>query len=119
MAGGRHTLSAAARTRRRDRTHRKGQLWLLLMCVILLGALISLFTVRGLRITDLRRQLSSAIVGRSEALVVRADLESQLARQDDLDAIEDAAREKLGWVRPGEERVLFVDQHGNTASGGE
>lgn len=119
MAGGRHTLSAAGIPRRRDRARRRSHLWLLIVCLIMFGALISLFTVRGVRISALRRQYQSSLLSHAEAMAARQDLEAQLALQDDLTAIEDAAREKLGWVMPGEERVLFVGESGNTAGEGE
>jgi len=38
---------------------------------------------------------------------------------DDLNAIENAARERLGWVMPGEERVIFVDQADEPGEEGE
>jgi cell division protein FtsB len=46
-------------------------------------------------------------------------LENRLALKDDLSAIEDAAREQLGWVIPGEERVIFIDRPESPASEGE
>ncbi|MCK4571109.1 hypothetical protein KAT84_04065 [Candidatus Bipolaricaulota bacterium] len=88
-------------------------------CVIVLGGLIFLFTVRGIRIRDLRYQLQSSLLGYEQALVERQDLESQLALKDDLASIEDAARERLGWVMPGEERVIFVDRTEESSGGRE
>ena len=81
--------------------------------------LVFLFTVRGLRIQDLRQQLQSSQLGYEQALVERQDLERHLALKDNLAAIEDAAREQLGWVMPGEERVVFVDPTGDSSNEGE
>ena len=119
MIGGRHTRPAVGISRRRDRAKRSTRLWLLLGGVVVLGALISLFTVRGIHILDLRHQLHSCLLGYDEAMVERQDLEHQLALRDDLAAIEDAARELLGWVMPGEERVIFVDRTEESAGEGE
>jgi len=88
-------------------------------CVIVLGALVSLFTVRGIRILSLRQQLQSSLLAHDEAMIERHDLGNQLALKDDLNAIENAARERLGWVLPGEERVIFVDQEEEPREEGE
>ena len=119
MVGGRHTLSAVGVSRRRDRVQRSRRLWLLLGCVIVLGGLVLLFTVRGIRILDLSRQLQSSLLGYDEAMIEREYLEDRLALKDDLASVEDAARERLGWVMPGEERVIFVDRTEESAGEGE
>jgi cell division protein FtsB len=86
---------------------------------MVLGSLISLFALRGVRIHTLRHQFESSQLGYGEAMAERQVLESQLALKDNLAAIEDAAREKLGWVLPGEERVIFIDPAGRSAGEGE
>jgi len=78
-----------------------------------------LFTVRGIRILDLRGQLQSSLLGYDEAMIERQDLENRLALKDDLASVEDAARELLGWVMPGEERVIFIDRTEESSSEGE
>jgi len=107
--GARQTRLAVGGSRRRDRAQRSRSLWVLLCCVIVLGGLVSLFTVRGIRVLDLRHQLQSSLLGYEHAMIERQDLETQLALKDDLAAIEDAARDRLGWVMPGEVRVIFID----------
>ena len=119
MIGGRHTRSVVGYSRRRDGGQRNNRLWLLLGCAVALGALISLFTVRGIRILNLRQQLQSSVLAHDEAMIDRQDLENRLALKDDLATIEDAVREQLGWVMPGEERVIFVDRTKEPASEGE
>lgn len=119
MRRGGRTRSAVGLSRRRDRTGRSRRLWVLLCCATVLGGLIFLFTVRGIRIRDLRHQLQSSLLGYEEVLIERQDLESQLALKDDLASIENAARERLGWVKPGEERVIFVDRTEESSGGGE
>lgn len=119
MVGGRHTLSAVGGARRRDGAQRSKRLWLLLGCAIVLGGLVFLFTVRGIRILDLRYHLQSSQLGYDEAMIERQSLENQLALKDDLTSIENAVREQLGWVMPGEERVIFIDQAEGSTGGGE
>jgi cell division protein FtsB len=98
---------------------RRGDLWLLVASVVILGSLISLFALRGVRIHTLRHQLEASQLGYDEAMAERQVLEDQLALKDNIDAIEDAAREKLGWVLPGEERVIFIDPAGSSEGEGE
>ena len=117
MVGGRHTLSAVGGARRRDGAQRSKRLWLLLGCAIILGGLVLLFAVRGVRILDLRRHLQSSQLGYEEAMIERQTLESRLARKDDLACIENAVREQLGWVMPGEERVIFIDDRADGSMG--
>ena len=119
MVGGRHTRSAVGYSRRRNHVLRNSSLWLIVGCVIVLGGLVSLFTVRGIRVANLRHQLQSSLLAHDEAMIERQDLEHQLALKDDLDAIENAARERLGWVMPGEERVIFIDQAAEPVGEGE
>ena len=119
MIGGRHTRSAVGYSRRRDGGQRNNRLWLPLGCVVVLSALICLFAVRGIRILNLQQQLQSSLLAHDDAMIERLDLENQLARKDDLAAIEDAVREQLGWVMPGEERVIFVDRTKEPGSEGE
>lgn len=119
MVGGRHTRSAVGYSGRRDGAQHSNTFWLLLGCAVVLGALISLFTVRGIRILNLRQQLQCSLLAHDEAMIDRQELDIRLALKDDLGAIEDAAREQLGWMMPGEERVIFVDRARESASEGE
>jgi len=119
MTGGRHTRSAVGYSRRRDGAQRSNGFWLLLGCVVVLAALISLFMIRGISILTLRQQLQSSLLAHDEAMIDRQELERRLALKDNLVTIEDAAREQLGWVMPGEERVIFVGQTEESEEGGE
>lgn len=47
-----------------------------------------------------------------------ADLESELARWDDADYVKAQARDRLGWVMPGETGYRVVDSAGNPIGGG-
>lgn len=119
MIGGRHVRSAGEYSHRRKRAQRGRSRWILLGCAIVVGGLVLLFTTRGLRIRSLRHQMASSQVAYTQAWIEREDLEAQLASQDDLSAIEDAVRKKLGWVLPGEERVIFINEAGDSSGEGE
>ena len=117
--GGRHTRSAVGGSHRRNREqHSKGP-WILLCCLLVLGGLASLFIVRGLHIRDLRQQLTTSQLDYQQAWIDRDKLEDRLASKDDLSVIERAARQQLGWVLPGEERVIFVKRSDESSSEGE
>ena len=120
MSGGRHTRSTVGVSYRRQHAQRSRRpWWILLCCALAFGALAALFIVRGLDIHTLHRQLAQSHVAYEQAWVDRVDLESRLASKDNLSAIEDAARQLLGWVMPGEERVIFVNREGEVSGGGE
>jgi cell division protein FtsB len=61
-----------------------------------------------LEIRSLRRELAALHAAEQAALFEQAVLRERLAEADDLGAVEEAARERLGWVLPGEEKVVFV-----------
>jgi len=82
---------------------------LALIALGVIGALaLSLFIVQALEIRSLHRELDDLQAVHQAAAIEQASLRERLAEADDLTAIEDAARERLGWVLPGEERVVFV-----------
>jgi len=82
---------------------------LALIALGVIGALaLSLFIVQALEIRSLRRELNDLQAVHQAAVIEQASLRERLAEADDLTAIEDAARERLGWVLPGEEKVVFV-----------
>jgi cell division protein FtsB len=119
MVGGRHARSAGEYSHRRKRAQRSRSRWILLGCAMVVGGSLLLFTTRGLRIRDLRQQMASSQIAYKQAWIERENLEAQRASQDDLSAIEDAARSQLGWVLPGEERVIFINRAEDSSSEGE
>ena len=119
MVGGRHARSAVGSSHRRNRAQHSRSRWILLGCAIALGMLVFLFTSRGMRIRNLRHQMASSQVAYEQAWIERENLENHLALQDDLSAIEDAVRTKLGWVMPGEERVIFIKRAEDSSGEGE
>lgn len=72
--------------------------------------LLSLFILQALEIRSLRRSLQILQATQQEALVEQAALRERLAEKDDPKAIEDEARERLGWVMRGEEKVIFIGE---------
>ena len=69
----------------------------------------SFFLLRGLEIRRLERELAAIYEQQSDALSLQEALRADLERKDDPEAIEAHAREDLGLVKPGEEKVIFVE----------
>ncbi len=72
------------------------------------GLVLSLFIVQALEIRSLRRELEEINAAQQRALIEQAALRERLAQQDDPEAIEQEARERLGLVMRGEEKVVFI-----------
>jgi cell division protein FtsB len=72
------------------------------------GLVLSLFILQALEIRSLRRELEEINAAQQRALIEQAALRERLAEKDDPEAIEQAARERLGWVMRGEEKVVFI-----------
>ena len=102
------------RTRRVAHTRTQGRVsrgLLLVLCsgTLIAGLLVVMFSLRAGQIGRLRGGIERMRIDLQAALQVHTQLESELARQNDLDAIETAARELFGWVLPGEIKVIFVE----------
>jgi cell division protein FtsB len=107
MDGGWHNRSSVRRTRRTERSLSSLRLAAILVVAVAIGGLTGLFAIRGARIVSLRNHLQATAVSQREALLEQQALRDRLAQKDDLTAIEDAARERLHWLMPGEIRVVF------------
>ncbi len=80
-------------------------LFLVVGCILFL---VSIYVVRFININRLESQVAEVRVEQELALEEQAALHGRLERKDDLKAIEDVAREKLGLVKPGEQLIIFV-----------
>jgi cell division protein FtsB len=74
---------------------------------LLIGWIAAVFAMRGFTIVGLRTELTQLRVDQGAALTEQAALRENLALKDDPQTIEDYARERLGLVMPGEEKVIF------------
>jgi len=72
------------------------------------GLVISLFILQALEIHSLRRELEELNAAQQQALIGQTAVRDRLAEKDDSEAIEQEARERLGWVMRGEEKVVFI-----------
>ena len=72
------------------------------------GLVLSLFILQALEIRSLRRELNEINAAQQQALIEQAALRERLAEKDNPEAIEQEARERLGWVIRGEEKVVFI-----------
>ncbi len=77
--------------------------------IVLLGLLSFVYGSRFLEIRHLRAQLGHITCQEQVALATQAKLRDQLAHTDDPATIEYLARKELGLVKPGEEKVIFIE----------
>ena len=82
-----------------------------LALVIILGAclLVSLYLVRFATIERLKRDISHLAQEERKALVAQEEWRDRLDQKDNPLAVEDLARRLLGLVKPGEEKVIFIE----------
>jgi len=105
MAGG-PARSFAARGPRRI-SYRRRRIFALVGVVLLVGWIAAVFALRGVEIGGLRLDLNRIRIEQQAALAEQTLLREALAAKDDPSEIEDYARERLGLVMPGEEKVIF------------
>lgn len=107
MPGGWHARTDRAHARRHS-TERRRAIWGVLGVGLLCCALLSVFVLRGVGIIRLRRERATCEEELFEVLSEQAMLERRLAEKDNLSVVEYEARRQLGWILPGEIRVVFV-----------
>lgn len=106
MLGGERRRGSRRRVPTPARIHRTALAAIALS--MLAGLVLSLFIVQALEIRALRRDFQDLRDAQELATIEQTALRERLAERDDSAAIETAARERLGWVRPGEEKVIFI-----------
>ncbi len=106
MLGGRRRRRPVGRTAALGWINRTSMAFVALFVVG--GLLLSLFILQALEIRSLRRDLKDLHAAAQAALIEQESLRERLAESDDLEAIAEAARERLGWVERGEEKVVFI-----------
>ena len=85
----------------------------LFLALVLVGGaalLLSLFIGRQLEIAHLQQELAGLRQAEAVASSEQATLRERLASADDPAAVESLARQRLGLVMPGEEKVIFVEE---------
>jgi cell division protein FtsB len=94
-----------------ERRSGEGRLRLLVWLVVFaLGLLAWLYLSRYSEIQRLRHDLSILAQKETRALITQQQLRAELEKKDDPKRIEDLAREWLGLVKPGEEKVIFIEE---------
>ena len=99
MTGGQATRKII----RWGRTH-----MILWISLVMLGLLFSLYAIRFLEIHKLNNDLAMLKSEETLAFTMQQELRSRLALKDDPATIELSAREQLGLIKPGEEKVIFI-----------
>jgi len=90
---------------------RRSRRWVALgLGVAVASLLLAVFLTRGLGIIHLRRDLVRLEVAAREAGAEQKSLRAELASSSQAKVMEDQAREKLGLIKPGEEKVIFVEE---------
>jgi cell division protein FtsB len=78
--------------------------------VFLLLAIAAVFLSRQLAISGLRRELADIMAQQTQAAARQKELRADVASTSDPKTLEDEARKRLGLIRPGEEKVFFVEE---------
>ena len=107
-----HVRGEDVRDRRRgeSRVRLSPRLWLALALLVVSALIVTLFVSRQLEIARRERRLDQLELAQIEASQTQLELRDRLASADDPVAIEQAARERLGLVMPGEIKVIFVEE---------
>ena len=98
------------RRRGESRVRLSPRLWLALALLVVSALIVTLFVSRQLEIARRERRLDQLELAQIEASQAQLELRDRLASADDPVAIEQAARERLGLVMPGEIKVIFVEE---------
>lgn len=96
-------VQATRKTIRWGRTH-----MILWISLVMLGLLFSLYAIRFLEIRRINHDLATLKSEETLAFAMQQELRSRLALKDDPATIELSAREQLGLIKPGEEKVIFI-----------
>lgn len=90
---------------------RRGRRWIAVAVVALVVSLVlGTFLSRGIGILRLRHDFARLQRETVEATALQKRLRSELASASTAKVLEDKAREELGLVKPGEEKVIFVEE---------
>ena len=80
------------------------------IAVAVVSLVLGTFLGRGLGILQLRHDLARLDRATQEATAEQKRLRAELASSSSAKVLEDQAREKLGLIKPGEEKVIFVGE---------
>lgn len=103
----RRRLAVVRRVRDRFKALRIRPLaWVAILAVCLL---VSFYLVRFETIRHFKQDIARIALEERGALVAQEELRDRLDQKDNPEAIEDLARRLLGLVKPGEEKVIFIE----------
>jgi len=80
------------------------------VAMAIVGGLLFLYVGRFITIGRLQAELALLHEQERVALALKEQLEARLARSANPETIERLARDLLGLVRPGEEKVIFLEE---------
>ena len=105
MAGGSARGYAARGQKRID--YQRRRIVAVVGITLLVCWIAAVFVLRAVEIRGLRAELTRIRSEQQAALAEQAALRETLASKDDPELIEDHARDRLGLVMPGEEKIIF------------
>ncbi len=77
---------------------------------VLVATLAAIFVSRQVAIAGLRHEIARLEAQQAEATAQQKELRADVASTSDPKTLEDEARRRLGLVKPGEEKVFFVEE---------
>ncbi|MEA3355871.1 MAG: septum formation initiator family protein [Candidatus Bipolaricaulota bacterium] len=80
-----------------------------LLIATLLVLLCGFYLFKGIQIHRLEQELGLLSERKGSAIARQEQLRARLALRDDPNTIENLARAQLGLIRPGEEKVIFIE----------
>jgi cell division protein FtsB len=78
--------------------------------VLVVATVAAVFISRQVAISNLRRDISRLEAGQTAAASEQKALRAEVASTSDSKTLEEEARRRLGLVKPGEEKVFFVEE---------
>ncbi len=94
-----------------DRLGGRRRRWVAVGCVVVLfGTITAVFVSRQVAMAGLRRETARLETQQADAAARQKELRADLASTTNAKALEDEIRSRLGLVKPGEEKVFFVEE---------
>ncbi len=78
--------------------------------VLVLLTIVAVFVSRQFAIAGLRRDVTRLAAEQTAAETLQKELRAGVASTSDPKTLEDEARKRLGLVKPGEEKIFFVEE---------
>jgi cell division protein FtsB len=88
--------------------HRRA--FILAAVFLALATIAAIFVSRQVAIAGLRREIARLESRQAEATAAQKDLRAEVASTTNSATLEEEARKRLGLIKPGEEKIFFVEE---------